>query len=382
MQIYWDYNATTPVDSRVIEKMLPYFTIHFGNASSNTHYWGWTAAEAVKEAREILAGCIGAGESEIIFTSGATESINLAIKGAAEIHAPHGNHIITVQTEHKAVLDSCDYLSEKGISVTYLSVDSEGLINLDELKRAFTPGTFLVCIMLANNETGVIQPIREIASIAHHHQAWMMSDCVQAFGKIPLNVDDLGIDIMPFSAHKFYGPKGVGGLYVRRRNPRVKLAPQIHGGGHEKGLRSGTLNVPGIVGMAKAAEICMETLIFENQRLEGLRNRLEANLIQKGNAKVNGSTSHRLNHVTNLAFPGVQNEALLSKIPQLALSSGSACSSALQSPSHVLMAMGLSENEAYASVRISLGRFSTEDEIVRGEEILLKAIRQSPLKHY
>lgn len=375
MQIYWDYNATTPVDSRVLDKMLPFFNQYFGNAASNTHYWGWTAAEAVKEARGIIAECIGAGESEIVFTSGATEAINLALKGAAEIHAPGGNHIITVQTEHKAVLDTCEYLSERGINITYLPVNHDGLVDTEEVKRAFTPGTFLVCVMMANNETGVIQPIREIAAIAHQHQAWMMSDCVQAFGKVPLNVDDLGIDIMPLSAHKFYGPKGVGALYLRRRNPRVKLSPLIHGGGHEKGLRSGTLNVPGIVGMAKAAEICMETLMPEYRRLEALRNRLESFLIEKGEAKINGSITQRLSHVSSLSFPSVKSETLLSRIPQLAISSGSACTSALQSPSHVLMAMGLSEAEAYGSLRFSLGRFTTEEEILRGGEILLKALQ-------
>ena len=374
MQIYWDYNSTTPTDKRVVDFMLPYFYEHFGNAASNTHVWGWKAAEAVKTAREILANAIGSGESEIIFTSGATESINLALKGAAEIYATAGGHVITVQTEHKAVLDTCAYLEEKGIEISYLPVKKDGLIDLAELEAAFTPKTFLVCVMMANNETGVIQPIREIAEIAHRHNALMMSDCVQAFGKISVKVDDLGIDLMPISAHKFYGPKGVGALYIRRRNPRVKLAPFLHGGGHERGLRSGTLNVPGIVGMGKATEICMEEMTVESIRLQGFRNKIEQELTQKTNAVVNGNLTQRLNHVTNLTFPGLKSETLLMKIPQIAVSSGSACTSALNSPSHVLMAMELTEAEAYSAIRISLGRFTTEEEAEKGITIILKSI--------
>ncbi len=374
MNIYWDYNATTPVDERVLAAMLPFFTTHFGNPSSNTHIKGWDAAEAIKNARSLLADCIGASPSEVIFTSGATEAINLGLKGAAEIFAPQRNHIITVQTEHKAVLDTCLYLESRGIEVTYLSVDSEGLIDIEALKNAFRPETFLVCVMLANNEIGVIQPIKEIADITHHYGAWMMSDCVQAFGKVPVKVDTLGVDIMPLSAHKIYGPKGVGALYLRRRNPRIRLIPQIHGGGHENGLRSGSLNVPGIMGMAKAAEICVESFYTEAIKLKQLRDLLESFILEGTQGKVNGSTTNRLPNVSNLCFPGIKSEYLLMRTPHLCLSSGSACTSALNTPSHVLTAIGLNDSEAYASFRISLGRFTTENEIIEGGSRIRKAI--------
>jgi len=373
--IYLDYNATTPVDERVLEAMLPYFRQKFGNAASNTHAFGWAAAEAVAIAREQVAALIGASESEIIFTSGATESINLAMKGIAEAYAHKGNHIIVVKTEHKAVLDTATRLEFMGINFTYLKVNAEGLVDLAELERMITPSTILVCVMLANNETGVIQPIAEIAEIVHEKGSIMMSDCVQALGKIKVKVDNLGIDLMPMSGHKMYAPKGVGALFVRRRNPRVRLIAQIEGGGHEKGLRSGTLNVPSIVGMGRAAQICDEKPYEEGERVRFLRDLLE-NAIQKmTKVRINGSLLHRLPNVSNISFENYKSEEILPKIRELAVSAGSACTSALMSPSHVLMAMGLSEKEAYSSLRFSLGRFTTEKEIHLAIEILNKVFQ-------
>jgi cysteine desulfurase len=370
--IYLDYNATTPVDERVLEAMLPYFRQKFGNAASNTHAFGWAAAEAVAIAREQVAALIGASESEIIFTSGATESINLAMKGVAEAYTQKGNHIIIVKTEHKAVLDTATRLEFQGIQFTYLNVNAEGLVDLAELERMITPSTILVCVMLANNETGVIQPIAEISEIVHEKGSIVMSDCVQALGKIRVKVDELGIDLMPMSGHKMYAPKGVGALFVRRRNPRVRLIAQIEGGGHEKGLRSGTLNVPGIVGMGKAAQICDEKPYEEGEKLRILRDLLE-NAIQKmTNVRINGSLLHRLPNVSNISFENYKSEDILPKIRDLAVSSGSACTSALMSPSHVLLAMGLSEKAAYSSLRFSLGRFTTEKEIHLAIESLKK----------
>lgn len=372
--IYLDYNATTPLDERVLAEMMPYLTQKFGNAGSNTHTWGWEAAEAVKMARTQVADAIHADESEIVFTSGATEAINLAIKGVAEMYESMGNHIITCKTEHKAVLDTCAYLSEKGFEMSYLSVDEKGRINLDELQNALTDKTILVCIMLANNETGVIQPIKEIAEIVHQTQAIMMSDCVQAVGKIAVNVQELGIDLMPISAHKFYGPKGVGALYVRRRNPRVRLIPQIHGGGQENNRRSGTLNIAGIVGLGKAIEIAEKEREADGIRLKTLRDKLENKLISNKAILVNGAQHSRLPHVSNLTFPGISAEKLIMKLPTFAMATGSACTSALQSPSHVLSAMGLSEKDAYSAIRISLGRFTTAEEVEKVIEGLLKNI--------
>lgn len=360
--IYLDYNATTPTDERVLAEMLPYFSQKFGNAASNTHSFGWEASEAVKQAREQVAAAIGAVSSEIIFTSGATEAINIALKGIAEMYAEVGNHIITCKTEHKAVLDTCAYLEEKGLNITYLDVNENGLIDLTELENAFTPQTILVCIMYANNETGVLQPIQAISEITHQKGAIFMSDCVQAVGKIPVNVQDLGIDVMPISAHKVYGPKGVGALYIRRRNPRVALTALLHGGGHEKGLRSGTLNVPGIVGLGKALELAtteMESFPF----LGDLRNHLENSLLQIPDVSRNGDANLRLPHVSNLSFGKVKADSLIMKLPNIALSTGSACTSALISPSHVLAAMGFSEERCYASIRFSLGKSSTMAEI-------------------
>ena len=363
LPIYLDYNATTPVDPLVMETMLPWFTQRFGNAASSTHALGWEAAEAVKIARETLAHSIGADEKELIFTSGATEAINLALKGVADLYHRKGNHIITVATEHKAVLDTCAYLEKIGKEVSYLSVSSDGLIDLEELKTTMTDQTILVCVMLANNETGVIQPLKEIAEIVHEKGAILMSDATQAMGKIPVNVQELGIDLLAFSGHKFYGPKGVGGLFLRKRSPRVVVSPLFHGGGHERSFRSGTLNVPGIVGMGKAMEVGMDSLSEEMERLQRLRDQLEHALLALPATRLNGHASARLPNVSNISFQKTNGEALIMAMKDIAVSHGSACTSAVMEPSHVLSSMGLNEEDAYASVRFSLGRFTTEEEI-------------------
>lgn len=372
--IYLDYNATTPVDKTVLQEMLPYFNEKFGNASSKTHVFGWLAADAVDLARERIARLINAEKDEIIFTSGATESINLALKGVSEIYKQKGNHIITVATEHKAVLDCCHSLEKKGFNITYLSVNHIGLIDLEELKNAITSETILISVMLANNETGVLQPVKEIADIAHEHNIIFMSDATQAIGKMPVNVQDLAIDIMPLSAHKFYGPKGVGALYIRRKKPRVVLTPLIEGGGHEKKLRSGTLNVPGIVGMGKAAEMAFSEINFYVEQTNTLRNKLEAELLKIEGAKVNGS-SNRLPNTSNISFSGINSSELIKQFAtKLAVATGSACTSALPQPSHVLKAMGVSEKDAYASIRFSLGKYTTSEEIDTAIEIIKEAI--------
>lgn len=364
LPIYLDYNATTPCDERVVEAMLPYFSRKAGNAASHNHVFGWEAKEAVEYAREQVAELIGAEPHEIIFTSGATEGDNLALKGVFEAYAAKGNHVITCVTEHKAVLDSCRYIEKKGGRVTYLKVNAEGWIDADEIAAAMTPATVLIAVMYANNETGVIQPVQEISSLARKRGILFMSDATQAVGKIPVNVQKDGIDLLAFSAHKIYGPKGVGGLFVRRKNPRVRLTAQMDGGGHEKGLRSGTLNVPGIVGMGKAAVICGSEMQEEGERLQRLRNKLEKDLMELGAVRVNGSRQSRLPHVTNLGFKQVDGNNLLSAITKhIAVSSGSACTSALPEPSYVLKAMGLDDAVARASLRFSLGRFTTEEEI-------------------
>lgn len=364
LPIYLDYNATTPVDARVLEAMLPYFTGKFGNAASRSHAFGWTAEEAVKMAREQVAALIGAVPEEIIFTSGATEACNLALKGVFEAYSAKGNHIITCTTEHKAVLDTCRHLEKMGAQVTYLPVNTDGLIDLDELENAITEQTLLIAIMYANNETGILQPISEIGALAKKHGVLFCSDATQALGKIPVDVQQDGIDLMAFSAHKMYGPKGVGALYVRRRNPRVRLTAQMDGGGHERGMRSGTLNVPGIVGLGQAATIAKEEMAEDAARLESLRARLEQALLALGGVSVNGQGARRLAHVSNLSFNGVESEALMLYLAKdMALSSGSACTSATLAPSHVLKAMGLSDEAAFSSLRFSLGRFTTEPEI-------------------
>jgi len=364
LPVYLDYNATTPVDSRVLEEMLPYFSQHFGNAASRSHAFGWEAEEAVNYAREQVAQLIGAEPKEIIFTSGATESDNLALKGVFEMYASKGNHIITVKTEHKAVLDACKHLEKLGADITYLNVNPDGLIDLSELENSIKPATILVAVMYANNETGFIQPIREISAIAKKHGVLFFTDATQATGKIPVNVNEDGIDLMAFSAHKMYGPKGVGALYVRRKNPRVKVTAQMDGGGHERGMRSGTLNVPGIVGFGKACELCRIEMKKETERIKSLRDRLENELLKQEGIVVNGNRENRLYNVSNLSFKYPGGESIMPAIQKnIAVSSGSACSSASPEPSHVLKAMGLEDEQAHSSLRFSLGRFTTDEEI-------------------
>ena len=362
--IYLDCHATTPLDERVLAAMLPYFTQHFGNPASLSHAYGWEAEAAVKQARAILADAIQATPEEIVFTSGATEANNLAIKGVAEAYFSKGCHIITVQTEHSAVLDPCRYLQTLGFEVTFLPVKKDGLIDLVELEQAFRPDTILVSVMAANNEIGVLQPLAEIGAICRQHQVLFHTDAAQALGKIPLNVGALKIDLMSLTAHKVYGPKGIGALYVRRRNPRVQLAPQLHGGGHERGMRSGTLYTPQIVGLAKAVELGLEAQESESQRLLQLRERLWNSLSSLGDVHLNGHPTQRLSGNLNISVKGVDGSALLLGLqPVVAVSSGAACSSAIVAPSHVLLALGHSEPLAYASVRFGIGRFNTIEEI-------------------
>ncbi|WP_316803040.1 IscS subfamily cysteine desulfurase [Pedobacter nototheniae] len=372
--IYLDNNATTPLDPRVLEAMLPYFTEKFGNAASRNHAFGWVAEEGVDYAREQVAKLIGCTDKEIIFTSGATEADNLAIKGVFEMYKEKGNHIITAVTEHKAVLDTCKHLEKNGARVTYLGVKEDGLIDLAELEAAMTPETILVSIMYGNNEIGVIQPVKEISDIAHKHGALFMTDATQAVGKIPVDVNTDGIDLMAFSAHKMYGPKGVGVLYVRRKNPRVKVTAQMDGGGHERGMRSGTLNVPGIVGLGKACELCRLEMESEAARLSALRDRLESTLNKMEESYVNGNTQHRLPHVANISFKYVEGEGLMMAMSDLAVSSGSACTSASLEPSYVLKSLGLSDDLAHSSIRYGLGRFTTEEDIDHAIEITQKAV--------
>lgn len=364
LPIYLDNNATTPVDPRVLESMLPFFTKHFGNAASNSHTFGWEAQAAVEYAREQVAHLIKAEPNEIIFTSGATESDNLAIKGIFEMYSSKGNHFITVKTEHKAVLDSFSHIEKMGAEITYLNVDKEGLIDLKDLESAIKSTTILIAVMYANNETGVIQPIKEISVIAKKHGVLFFTDATQAVGKIPVNVINDDIELMSFSAHKIYGPKGVGALYVRRKNPRVRISAQIDGGGHEKGIRSGTLNVPGIVGFGRACELCLLEMQKDGERLGKLRNKLESELLALKGVFINGSIKHRLPNVSNMSFKNADSAGLLAALGKsIALSSGSACTSALLSPSFVLKAMGLSDEMALSSLRLGLGRFNTEEEI-------------------
>jgi len=372
--IYLDYNATTPVDKRVLEEMFPYFSEKFGNAASHTHAYGWEAAEAVKTARQKVASLINCLDQEIVFTSGATEAINLALKGIFEVYKNKGNHIVTVKTEHKAVLDTCKTLEKKGAHVTYLSVDREGLIDLNELTNSITEQTILVCVMLANNETGVIQPIKKIADIVHAKGSILMSDATQAIGKIPVDVIEESMDLLCLSAHKFYGPKGIGALYIRRKSPRVTISALIEGGGHERGIRSGTLNVPGIVGLGKACELAENELWEDSGRMSDLRTQLEQALISQGNVHVNGSQKNRLPNTTNLSFTNIKSERLITKVPSLALATGSACTSAHPEPSHVLKAMGGSGEMAYSSVRFSIGKFTTAEEIKIAIEKIKNAV--------
>jgi cysteine desulfurase len=364
LPIYLDNNATTRTDPRVVEAMLPYFSEVYGNAASRSHSFGWAAEEAIDIAREQLAKVIGADPKEIIFTSGATESNNLAIKGVAEMYAEKGDHVITVVTEHKAVLDTCKHLEKDGKHVTYLSVGKDGLIDLDELKAAITDKTVLVSVMAANNEIGVVQPLKEIGAICREHGVLFHTDAVQAYGKIPLNVNELNIDLLSFTAHKIYGPKGIGALYVRRRNPRVKLTAQIDGGGHERGFRSGTLNVSGIVGFGKAAELLQEEMDTETVRLTALRDRMAQTIMDAcDSCYINGHATQRLPGNLNISFEFVEGESLLMGLKDVALSSGSACTSASLEPSYVLKAMGLGDELAHSSLRFGFGRFTTEEEV-------------------
>jgi cysteine desulfurase len=364
LPIYMDNHATTPVDPRVLEAMLPYFTDKFGNAASRNHEFGWVAEEAVENARGQIARLINATPKEIVFTSGATESTNLAIKGAAEMYREKGNHIITQVTEHKATLDTCKRLEKYGYEVTYLPVERDGRINLDDLRRAITPKTILISIMYANNEIGVVQPIAEIGKIAKEKGVFFHVDAVQAVGKIPVDVQKDGIDLMSISAHKIYGPKGVGALYVRRKNPRVQLSAIIDGGGHERGMRSGTLNVPGIVGLGKACEICQSEMEKESKELRRLREKLTHSIMSRlDETFINGSMEHRLPHNINISFAYVEGESLLMGINDIAVSSGSACTSATLEPSYVLKALGVGEDLAHTSIRFGIGRFNTEEEV-------------------
>ena len=377
LPIYMDNHATTPMDPRVLEEMLPYFTDKFGNAASRNHVFGWVAEEAVEQARERIAKLVGATTKEIIFTSGATESDNLAIKGVAEMYREKGNHIITAVTEHKAVLDTGKRLEKYGFRVTYMPVMKDGLIDLDDLKRAMDDKTILVTLMAANNEIGVLQPVAEIGKLCHERGVLFHTDATQAVGKIPIDVQKMNIDLMSISAHKMYGPKGVGALYVRRKNPRVQVSPIIDGGGHERGMRSGTLNVPGIVGLGKACAICHQEMPQESCRLAGLRNRLKDKIMGSlDEVYVNGSMEHRLPNNLNISFAYVEGESLLMGINDIAVSSGSACTSATLEPSYVLKALGTGDDLAHSSIRFGIGRFNTEAEVDYVAARLIEVVRR------
>jgi cysteine desulfurase len=384
LPIYMDNHATTPMDPRVLDAMLPYFGKVFGNAASRNHQFGWEAEQAVDKAREQVAKLIGCTAKEIIFTSGATESNNLAIKGIAEMYAERGNHIITQATEHKAVLDTCKRLEKEGVRVTYLPVKTDGLIDLDQLHDAITDKTILITIMYANNEIGVVQPMAEIGKIAKEKGVLVHSDGVQAIGKIPVNVNKDGIDVLSLTAHKLYGPKGVGALYVRRRNPRVQITAQMDGGGHERGMRSGTLNVPGIAGLGAACEIANREMVEESKRLRFLRDKLKDRLMNDlDEVYINGSWEHRLPHNLNISFAYVEGESLLMGINDIAVSSGSACTSATLEPSYVLKALGAGDDLAHSSIRFGIGRFNTEEEVDyvgnKVAEVVKKLRELSPL---
>jgi cysteine desulfurase len=375
--IYFDNHATTPTDPRVVDAMLPYFTMKFGNAASRNHSFGWEAEKAVDNARKQIADLIGATAKEIVFTSGATESDNLAIKGVAEMYAEKGNHVITAATEHKAVLDSCKKLEKHGYRVTYLPVKADGLVDLDMLRESITDKTILITLMYANNEIGVIQPVKEIGKIAHEKGVLFHTDGVQAVGKVPFDVTALKVDLVSMSGHKIYGPKGVGALYVRRRNPRVLLAEQISGGGHERGMRSGTLNVTGIVGLGKAAQLCQQEMEKDTARLRALRDRLNAQLHKSlDEIYINGSMEHRLPHNLNISFAYVEGESLLMGINDVAVSSGSACTSASLEPSYVLKALGAGDDLAHSSIRFGLGRWTTDEEVDYVVDKLTKVVRR------
>ncbi|TKD02493.1 IscS subfamily cysteine desulfurase [Polyangium fumosum] len=376
--IYMDYHATTPVDPRVVEAMLPYFNARFGNAASRSHVFGWTAEEAVSRSREILAKLVGASNpKEIVFTSGATESNNLAIKGVAELYKEKGNHIVTTVIEHKAVLDTCKRLEKQGYEVTYLPVGKDGRVDPDDVAKAITDKTILVSVMLANNEVGTVQPIAEIGKITRSRGVLLHSDAVQGVGKVPFDVEAMHVDLASITAHKMYGPKGVGGLYVRRSKPRVRLVAQMDGGGHEYGMRSGTLNVPGIVGFARAAEIMLEEGRAESERLLALREKLRRRITSElDEVIVNGSLEHRLPGNLNLSFAFVEGEAMIMAIKDVAVSSGSACTSASLEPSYVLHAMGIGDDLAHSSIRFGLGRFTTEEEVDYVADLVIRKVNK------
>jgi cysteine desulfurase len=375
--IYLDNNATTPVAPDVLEVMLPYFTTHFGNAASRQHAFGWIAEEAVDHARKLVAEALGVETNEIIFTSGATEACNLALKGVFGLYQRKGKHIITVTTEHKAVLDTCRHLESLGAEITYLPVDHKGCIDLDILRDAIRTDTILVAVMWANNETGVIHPIAEIGKICAEKGSMLFSDATQAVGKIPVHPRTEGVQLLALSAHKFHGPKGIGALYISRKSPRVKLTPLIHGGGHEEGVRSGTLNVPNIAGLGKAIQLAGETMQASHARLQNLRDKLECSLLELPATTINGDTLNRLPNVSNIRFDGIDGGALMTSMgKELAIASGSACTSANPEPSHVLQAMGLSRDQAKASLRISLGRYNTEEEITTAISLIKNSVEK------
>ncbi|MBM4374358.1 MAG: IscS subfamily cysteine desulfurase [Deltaproteobacteria bacterium] len=376
--IYMDNHATTPVDPRVIEAMMPYFTNVFGNAASRSHAFGWTAEEAVSRAREQVARLVGATKAkEIVFTSGATESDNLAVKGVAHFYREKGNHIITTKIEHKAILDTCKRLENEGFEVTYLDVDKSGRIDPEAVRRAITDQTILVSVMLANNEVGTVQPLKEIGAITRERGVLLHTDAVQGIGKTPFDVEEMNVDLASLTAHKIYGPKGVGALYVRRSKPRVRLATEMDGGGHEFGMRSGTLNVPGIVGFGKACEILTEEGRAETERLRTLRDRLLARITGTlEEVHINGSLEHRLPNNLNLSFAFVEGESMIMAIRDVAVSSGSACTSASLEPSYVLHAMGVTDDAAHSSIRFGLGRFTTEDEVDYVAQLVIDKVQK------
>ncbi|MFT7463971.1 MAG: cysteine desulfurase [Pseudohongiellaceae bacterium] len=376
--IYLDNNATTRLDPRVLEVMLPYFCDDYGNAASNSHSFGWTAGDAVKRARQQVADLIGADPKEILFTSGATESDNLALKGAVEMLAKKGKHIITSVIEHKAILDTAHYLESKGLAeVTWLTVDKNGLHSAEQIEAAIRDDTVLISIMAANNEIGVVQPIAEIGAMAHERGVWFHSDATQAIAKVPFDVSEMNVDMASLSAHKIYGPKGVGALYVRKRNPRVRLAPQMHGGGHERGMRSGTLNIPGIVGLGEACRIAKEDLAKDMAHSLALRTRLELRIRgELDHVELNGDEKQRLPSTFNISFAYVEGESLIMGMPGVAVSSGSACTSASLEPSYVLRALGVGDDLAHSSIRFSVGRFTTEADVDQAADVVIKTVKR------
>ncbi len=375
--IFMDNHSTTPMDPRVLEAMLPYFVEKFGNAASRNHQFGWEAKEAVENARKQIARLIHCDAKEIVFTSGATESDNLALKGVVEMYKEKGDHVITCSTEHRAVLDTCKSLEKRGIKVTYLPVGKDGLVNPDEVRKAITDKTILISIMLANNEIGTIHPIAEIGKIAKEKGILFHCDATQGVGKIPVDVETLKVDLMSFTAHKIYGPKGVGALYVRKKGPRVRLVPQIDGGGHERGMRSGTLPVPLVVGFGKACELCQQEMPTESKRIAALRDRLQAQIMGSlDECYLNGHPTQRLPHNLNISFAYVEGEALLMGVKEIALSSGSACTSATLEPSYVLRALGVGSDLAHSSIRFGLGRFTTEEEVDYTAKRMVEAVKR------